>query len=132
VCSPAASPPNINERWLLDASSLELQTHRVAFLVLLCPLLGYWLPAQMLQVGLQVGLTAEGSARHLDHVPELLSAIVMVVAFMAPLGVLTYGAQREWRRLRAADASAGTGTRLLRAPRCTVWREGFLTPRSGR
>lgn len=66
----------------------------------------------MLQVGLQVGLTAEGSSRHLDDVPELLSAIVMVVAFTAPLGVLAYGAQREWRRLRAADASAGTGMAL--------------------
>ena len=101
-----------DERWLIDACTMELRAHRAILLLLLCPLLGFWLPALMAKVGLSVALVAQASAAHRDDAAPSWMSAVSVACFVLPVAALAVGAGREWRRIRAADARAGEGMRL--------------------
>src|SRR5262245_60284543 len=93
------------ERWLIGACTTELRTHRLVFLFVLCPLLGYWLPSLMLSVGFEVALNAQMTATHRDQADPTLVLLSTVVAYGAPVFVLAIGALRERRRLKKADAA---------------------------
>jgi hypothetical protein len=127
--SPRNSKPAADERWLLDACTTELRTHRLIFMFVLCPLLGYWLPSLMLSVGLSVALNAQATA-HNEQASPIWFALSTVVAFAAPLCVLAIGAWRERQRLKIADAVAGAGmtipepqAAMLRERVDTIWAE---------
>jgi hypothetical protein len=109
VLSPNNSGAAADERWLVDACTTELRAHRLIFLFVLCPLLGYWLPSLMLEIGFEVALNAQASAAHRDQVTPALLTLSTAIAFTTPLCVLAAGAWRERRRLAKADAAAGTG-----------------------
>jgi hypothetical protein len=98
-----------SQQWLLDACSKELRAHRFIFLVVLCPLLAYWLPSLMLNVGLAVGITAWASSAPVAAAGERWLAVAQVAAFVLPAAPLAMGAWREHRRLVVEDRRASGG-----------------------
>jgi hypothetical protein len=114
--------PASDERWLIDACTTELRAHRLIFLIVLCPLLGYWLPSLMLNVGFEVALNAHATAAHHDQADPAWLTLATIFAFIAPLCVLAVGAWRERQRLSKADAAAGAGI-AIPEPQAAMLRE---------
>ncbi|MFZ1430501.1 MAG: hypothetical protein WAS21_27470 [Geminicoccaceae bacterium] len=101
-----------DQQWLLDACTKEIRAHRLIFLVVLCPLLGYWLPFLMFKVGMAVGIGAWASSAHQEAAGDRWVAVASFAAFILPLAPLAVGAWRERGRLALEDRGAAGGMPL--------------------
>lgn len=112
MLSLANNDAHSDQQWLLKACSKEIGAHRVIFLIVLCPLLGYWLPSLMFNVGLAVGIGAWANSTNQDAAGDHWIGIAGIAAFVLPIGPLAVGVLRERIRLALEDRGASGGMKL--------------------
>ena len=101
-------------QWLIGACTTEIRAHRLIFVFILGPLLGYVLPGFMFTLGLAFAVTTSVSfaGRELAN-GSIWETLPWITGFALPLPALVFGALRERRRLLLSDQSAqATGMRL--------------------